>query len=280
MPQSSTPLDSSSKPLPQTGSSSITTWDLLLACLSLYIVGALVADLLFDFPPEIATVLHMADTGICLMFMIDFFRRLIRAPSKAAYLKWGWIDFLASIPSLDSLRWGRMIGVTRLFMILRTVRSGRLLWRVVRGDPGRSVIAITVLLTIFVMIGSSILILLVETAEKSNIKNGYDALWWSLTTVTTVGYGDHFPVTPQGRMVAGLLMGVGIALYATFTAFISAKIMQFAQKEEKEEVEIILEEVKSLRAELKELRDCLASGRSGNGASAVDGDLDRAGIKV
>lgn len=75
-------------------------------------------------------------------------------------------------------------------------------------------------------------------------------------------------------------MGVGIALYATFTAFISAKIMQFAQKEEKEEVEIILEEVKSLRAELKELRDCLASGRSGNGASAVDGDLDRAGIKV
>ncbi len=235
----------------------LTSWDLLLACLSIYVLAALIVDMAFDLPHEIQSILHLADTGLCLVFLADFLRRLLTAPSKMEYLKWGWIDLLASIPSVDALRWGRVVSVTRLLMVLRAVRSGRALLRVLRHDPGRAVIAATLLTTTLVMITCSILILTVETAEKSNIKNGYDALWWSLTTITTVGYGDHFPVTAKGRLVGALLMGTGITLFATFTAFISAKIMNMHQKHERDEVDAIYDEVKNLRVEMRELREAI-----------------------
>jgi voltage-gated potassium channel len=65
------------------------------------------------------------------------------------------------------------------------------------------------LVAILLLIGSSISILQVETAPESNIKTADDALWWALSTITTVGYGDRYPVTPEGRFVAGLLMCAG-----------------------------------------------------------------------
>lgn len=235
----------------------VTTWDLVLACLSVYVLGALTAELVFGFSEEVVRVLRVADTALCGVFMIDFFRRLVRAPSKLGYLKWGWIDFLASIPVIDGLRWGRMVSVGRLFILLRAVRSGRVLLRVMKNDPARAVVAMTALLTMLVMVASSIIMLHVERVEGSNIKDGYDALWWSLTTVTTVGYGDRFPVTQQGRMVAGILMALGIALYATFTAFISAKIMAVHERLANTEREAIHDEVRKLREQVTALTEAL-----------------------
>ena len=240
----------------------VTSWDLVLACLSVYVLGALTAEWVFDFSDEVIRVLRVADTALCGVFMIDFFRRLATAKSKRAYLKWGWIDFLASIPMLDGLRWGRVVGLSKLFMILRAVRSGRVLLRVVTQDPARAVVAMTALLTMLVMVGSSILMVQVER-EGGNIKDGYDALWWSLTTVTTVGYGDRYPVTQAGRMVAGVLMCLGIALYATFTAFISSKIMSLQARRAETEREAIHEEVRKLREEVAELTAALRSREVG-----------------
>jgi voltage-gated potassium channel len=243
--------------------SHLSLWDLILACLSIYVISAMLAEMLFEFDHEIATVLHVVDTSLCMLFLVDFCRRLITAPSKLAYLKWGWIDLVASIPSLDALRWGRMVSLGRVFLLLRALRSGRAIMRLLRHDPARAVIALTLLLTMMVMISSSLLILGVETAERSNIKSGYDALWWTLTTMTTVGYGDHFPVTVKGRMIGGIVMVGGIALYATLTAFISAKIMELYQKHERDEVDAIYDEVRSLRGEMRELREALR-GHAGN----------------
>jgi voltage-gated potassium channel len=244
----------------------VTTWDLVLACLSVYIIAALVVDLAMDLPEEIARVIHIVDTSLCMVFLADVVRRFVQAPSKLEFWKWGWIDLLASIPSFDSLRWGRMVSLARIFIILRAVRSGRVLLRVLKNDPARAVVALTLLCTTFVMIGCSILVLTVETAEKSNIKTGYDALWWSLTTVTTVGYGDHFPVTPKGRIFGGLMMAVGITLYATFTAFVSAKIMELKQKYRHQEPDEVHEEIKALREEVRELK-ALLKAKPGTGDS-------------
>lgn len=234
-----------------------TSWDLLLACLSVYVLAALSATLLFHLPAEVDQVLHLADTAICCVFLADFFLRFATAPDRLKFLKWGWIDLLASIPSLDALRWGRVVSVTRVFMLLRFVRSWRVLSRVLRHDPALAFVTMTLMATVMIMVICSILVLSFETTEKSNIKTGYDALWWSLTTVTTVGYGDFFPVTPKGRMVGGVLMIFGIALYATFTAFISARIMEVKQHHEEEEVDATHAEVKLLREEVQELRRIL-----------------------
>jgi voltage-gated potassium channel len=237
----------------------VTTWDLVLACLSVYVIAALVIDLLMDLPAEIAQIIHIMDTSLCMVFLADVMRRFYQAPDKLAFWKWGWIDLLASIPSIDALRWGRVVSVARLFIILRAVRSGRVLLRVLKRDPARAVVALTLLCTTFVMIGCSMMVLVVETAEKSNIKTGYDALWWSLTTVTTVGYGDHFPVTPQGRIFGGVLMIIGITLYATLTAFVSAKIMELKQRTRAEEPDTTQLELRQLRAQVDELKALLTA---------------------
>lgn len=69
---------------------------------------------------------------------------------------------------------------------------------------------------------SSIAILQFETLPNSNIKTAGDAIWWSYVTITTVGYGDKYPVTPEGRIIAAMLMTVGVGLFGTFTAYISS----------------------------------------------------------
>lgn len=232
-------------------------WELILAFLSIFVISAMVAEMLFQFDHEIIVVLHVVDTTICMLFLADFLRRLITAPSKLAYLKWGWIDLAASIPSIEALRWGRVVSLTRIFMLLRALRSGRAILRVIRHDPARAVITLTLLVAMALTISSALMILSVETAERSNIKTGYDALWWTLTTVTTVGYGDFYPVTIKGRMIGAVVMVGGIALYATLTAFISAKIMDLHQKHERDEVDAIHDEVRALRAEMRELREAL-----------------------
>jgi voltage-gated potassium channel len=81
-----------------------------------------------------------------------------------------------------------------------------------------AVATIAVLMVIF----SAIAILQVETDPNSNIKTAEDALWWAYVTFTTVGYGDKFPVTTEGRIIAALLMTVGVGLFGTFTAYVAS----------------------------------------------------------
>lgn len=250
-------LPPAEKAAPMPPCSQLGLWDLVIACLSIYVLASMVVEMTFKIDGEVLVVLRTVDTALCCLFLGDFLRKLITAPSKLGYLKWGWIDLAASIPSLDALRWGRLIGLMRVLLLLRAVRSGRAILRLIRHDPARAVIALTFLLIMLLAISAALLILEVETAEKSNIRSGYDALWWTLTTVTTVGYGDHFPVTPQGRMVGAFVMVAGIALYATFTAFISAKIMEIHGKHTRQEVDDISSDVQHLRAELQEIKELL-----------------------
>jgi voltage-gated potassium channel len=86
-------------------------------------------------------------------------------------------------------------------------------------------------IAILMIIFSSIAILQVETDPNSNIKNAEDAIWWSFVTITTVGYGDKFPVTTEGRIIAAFLMTVGVGLFGTFTGFVASWFMGTNNKE-------------------------------------------------
>jgi len=90
-------------------------------------------------------------------------------------------------------------------------------------------------LAILLIIFSSIAILQVENAPASNIKTAEDAIWWSYVTITTIGYGDKFPVTIEGRIIAMLLMTVGVGLFGTFTAYIASIFVSDNKKTETNE---------------------------------------------
>lgn len=194
----------------------------LVLVLSIYVLVALFIDTVFQLPKEVSDVLNLTDNAICIVFLIDFIKRFYQADSKLKFMRWGWIDLLSSIPTLDFMRAGRLFRLVRLLRILRAFRSTKNLVHHVFRNKVQGTFSMVTCIAILMVIFSSIAILQVETDPNSNIKTAEDAIWWAYVTITTVGYGDKFPVTTEGRVIAAILMTVGVGLFGTFTAFVAS----------------------------------------------------------
>ena len=196
--------------------------NLLVLVLSTYVLVALLIDTIFKVSPEVAKVLYLVDNAICVFFLIEFSIRFYKADNKLKFMKWGWIDLISSIPNIDFLRAGRALRLIRLLRILRAFRSTKHLVTHVFQNRAQGAFTTVVILAVLLIIFSSISILQFETSPNSNIKTAEDAIWWAYVTITTVGYGDKFPVTTEGRIVGMILMTAGVGLFGTFTGFISS----------------------------------------------------------
>ncbi|MBF6251555.1 potassium channel family protein [Nocardia farcinica] len=222
--------------------------------------------------PRLDAWLTWIDVVIWALFAADF---LIRA-----YLSTDRLRFVRTHP-LDLL-----IVVVPPFRPLRLLRAALLLL----GTFQRSSIT-RPRLAVFVG-ASSVLILLLGSlaffdaeygASDSKIDSYGDALWWAAVTVTTVGYGDIYPVTAEGRLVSLILMTFGIGLISfaigTATSWVMDQLKTVEASQERTDREIggLLVELKELRAEVAALRDARSSPGAGNdGAVDPPGALDRA----
>lgn len=196
--------------------------NLLILILSFYVLIALLVDTIFTLPVETSNLLNYIDNVICVVFLIDFTIRFRKAESKLTFMKWGWIDLIASIPTFDFVRAGRILRVIRLLRLIRAYRSTRHIIEHVFKNKIQGTLTSVAIIAVLVLLFSSVAILQFENAPNSNIKTAEDAIWWSYVTITTVGYGDKYPVTTEGRIVAVILMTVGVGLFGTFTAFVSS----------------------------------------------------------
>jgi len=216
-----------------TGHQKLPFFDIVIVILSIYVLIALLIDSFFKLPMEVTRLLNIIDGFICIVFLYDFFYRFFKAPSKFEFLKWGWIDFISSIPTFDFLRYGRLIRIFRVLRVLRAFRSVRFISAHIFRNRTQGTFATVSLIAVMMIIFGSIAILQVEKDPNSNIKSAEDAIWWAFTTMTTVGYGDKYPITTEGRIVAGFLMITGVGLFGTFTGFVAAWFMGDKGKEEK-----------------------------------------------
>lgn len=213
----------------------LTYLNVVIIVLSVYVLCALLVDTLMKLPPEVSRILDIIDNCICGIFLVEFFVRLYRAENKLKFMRWGWIDLVASIPSLDSLRYGRALRLFRLLRILRAFQGTRHIIRHLIRKRVQGTFTAAALIAGLLIIFSSIAILQVEKDPESNIKTAEDALWWAFSTITTVGYGDRYPVTTEGRIIAVVLMTVGVGLFGTFAAFVTTWFMGEQKAEQKEE---------------------------------------------
>jgi voltage-gated potassium channel len=196
--------------------------NLTVILLSLYVLGALVADTFWQLPHETSKLLTYFDYLICTFFFLEFSYRFVKAENKRAFMKWGWIDLLSSIPMVDFLRAGRLLRLIRLLRVVRAFRSTKQLLNHIFANKAKGTLTSVSILAFLLIIFSAIAILEVEDDTNSNIKTAEDAIWWAYTTITTVGYGDKYPVTTEGRVLAMVLMTFGVGLFGTFTAYVAS----------------------------------------------------------
>jgi voltage-gated potassium channel len=235
--------------------STISIFQCFILLLSVYVLVALFIQTVVVLSPDTSILLDRIDFAICLVFIYDFFLRLYRAPSKARFLRWGWIDLASSIPMFDALRWGRLVRVVRIFRVLRAFRSTKVLLSFLFRNRAQSTFAAVALITAVLVIFSALAILNLEDSPDANIKTPGDALWWAFTTVSTVGYGDKFPVSTEGKIVAAVLMTAGVGFFGTFTAYVASFFIEAEQQKEASEIHQLIEEVKLLRAKIELLEN-------------------------
>jgi voltage-gated potassium channel len=208
--------------------------NLLVLILSLYILIALLVDTFFKLDAETSKILEYIDSIICIFFMTEFCIRFYQAADKKAFMKWGWVDLLASIPTFNYLRFARILRLVRLLRIIRAFRSTQQFVHHIYKNKAQGAFATVSVIAFLLIIFSSIAVLQFETAPNSNIRTAEDALWWSYVTITTVGYGDKYPVTGMGRIIGMILMTGGVGLFGTFSGFIASWFVSGDKSSEKE----------------------------------------------
>ena len=199
-------------------------WSLTLTFLAvLFLLVFSVPAFVLDLSNEAQSLIELIQWICWFAFALDLVIGLLTSRSKKEYLLKHPLELISVLlPFLRPLRLMRVISFGGL--ALQKIAMGK-----------QFAITIKVALTaIFVSYIAAVQITISERdVEGSNIKTFSDGLWWAVTTVTTVGYGDRFPTTPEGRILAVMLMLVGISLVGVITASVASWFVRLSQEESK-----------------------------------------------
>tara|TARA_B100000508_G_scaffold141096_1_gene146895 strand:- start:132892 stop:133518 length:627 start_codon:yes stop_codon:yes gene_type:complete len=197
---------------------------LTIAIFSIVSIGLLTVSFFLDHESELYRLLNYYDWGLCAFFLYDFFEELFTSKNRTKYFfTVGWLDLLSSIPVVHELRFARIVRVIR---IIRIFHSAKLLIEYLRSNRKSSLYGAIVMTLVSIIILSSFFVLWVEQ-DVGNIKTAEDALWWTFISVTTVGYGDYYPVTNEGKLLASLLIMSGIVGFGTVVSYLSGKFNKY-----------------------------------------------------
>lgn len=180
-------------------------------------------------------------------FAVDYAVRLIFAERRGRWFVRHLLDLaIVVLPMLRPLR------LMRFLTIIAIIQRGA--GSMLRGK----VVVYTVGATLLLILIAALAVLDAEQGQGGSIQTFGDALWWAFVTITTVGYGDYFPVTTMGRLVAGGLMVGGIALIGVVTATLASWIVERVSLEATAPA-ATLQQVEELRSEIAALREVLVS---------------------
>ena len=199
-----------------------TIFQAALLSLSVFVLICLLADAVFYLPPEMARLISIYDNTLCIFLLGDFFVRLMNAPDKFRFMRYGWFDLLSSIPAFGTGYIRDITRISRLLRIYRIYYTVRYVLKRLRSNPEERIFLLIACSVVSVLMMTSIAILAVETAPDPNILTAEDSLWWAITTISTVGYGDLYPVTGAGRLIGGVLMVCGTIVIGAISAYISS----------------------------------------------------------
>lgn len=204
-------------------------WDRFVVVATFGAVFLLVYWEVFDVDPAVDPYLTALDLTLCGLFIVDFFVRLSRSEGfRWRFVRRNWPDLLGAIPFYGPLRALRIVRVLR---VVRLIALGR---RVIQRYDlpllPTATFAYLFLVVAAVWLGAAAIFFELESPTNEGIDTFDDALWWSMTTLSTVGYGDTYPTTTAGRVVAMVTMVFGVGVLGTLAATIAAGFVEMRER--------------------------------------------------
>jgi voltage-gated potassium channel len=215
----------------------VTTYDLVIGILAIFSLLLLIPIYLGNLSSQDKTVLIILEDALCVVFLLDFFRSLHLASNKWGYfLKGGgWLDLLGSIPisAFAIFRFARLFRIVRL---LRKMTGGQLR-RMFTGRLAQNTLLFTLVTAMVLVFTIAWLVLLAEQSNpNANIKTYHDAVWWAFVTITTVGYGDYYPVTGWGQSLAVILMFFGLGIIGVLSSYLASTFISLQRRRQERTV--------------------------------------------
>ncbi|HMO57705.1 MAG TPA: potassium channel family protein [Roseiflexaceae bacterium] len=218
----------------------------MMALSALFLVLVLLIEI-GQFAAGVNEILESLLLLIWGVFALELVIKLALAPDRFRYL-------LTHIPDILIV----LLPFLRPLRFLRAIVSLARFWRQLRIVLRRQTLSFIGLASLTMISASALLVFAVERHSGGPIKSLPDAIWWAITTITTVGYGDMYPVTAFGRGVAVFLMLTGITLFGLLTAHVAAFFVQEEQVDEttadRHEAREVMARLDRIEQELQELR--------------------------
>jgi voltage-gated potassium channel len=209
----------------------VTVYDLVIGILAVFSLILLIPIYFGHLSSDDKAVLLILEDALCVVFLFDFFRSLHLAPNKWGYFLrgGGWLDLLGSIPisAFAIFRFARLFRIVRLLQKM----TGGELRRMFTGRLAQNTLLFTLVTALILVFTIAWLVLLAEeSAPNANIKTYHDAVWWAFVTITTVGYGDYYPVTGWGQSFAVILMFFGLGIIGVLSSYLASTFISLQRR--------------------------------------------------
>jgi len=224
-----------------TGLLNSNSYIIVVLILTLFSLALMAVQFLIPEGTETWKLVNLYNNLTCIFFLIDFAMRMIAQPRKRDYFigQQGYFDLLGSIPSFGFSQYTNLLRLFRLSRLLRLRRfmnpeNREILKNEILNNRGSYAALLTVLMALLVICTASIFVLFFESqSPDANITTGGDSMWWAVVTITTVGYGDRYPVTLGGRTTAVFVMFAGVGIIGALASILASVLIPQPKKDEK-----------------------------------------------